>query len=129
MTIYIVAESVLRGPCKIGITEGNLSARFIAIQNGNPRRLRMVWAFETAGGTSELSAERRIHARLSDYRLVGEWFAVSVKTARLAVAAHLAAISATYDVQRPIIRAKRRDAYCIDYEPNIEAMRRLVNLI
>lgn len=61
-------QAVAGGPIKIGVTSGDPDARAKALQVGNPHRLRVVAVIADA------TAERVLHKRFADWRLMGEWF-------------------------------------------------------
>lgn len=66
--VYII-EDAAESPVKIGFTCGGLVHRVAALQQGNPRRLRVARAWP---GT--LMMERVIHRLLAPWRLHNEWF-------------------------------------------------------
>jgi DNA-binding transcriptional regulator YdaS (Cro superfamily) len=66
---------------KIGIAR-NLNSRLSSMQSGNPKELVLKAFFET--GLAK-KAEKKAHAKLSKYRVTGEWFDCSFEDARKAV--------------------------------------------
>jgi hypothetical protein len=79
--VYVIsADSMING-VKIGFTK-NLNERLGALQTGHPERLVIAYrkAVSTLAEARELEA--LAHKRLTPYRLIGEWFDVSVDTAQ-----------------------------------------------
>jgi hypothetical protein len=72
--VYVLSDGVA---VKIGIAIRPLH-RLRALQTGHARRLAMEFILDT---TAPREVERRAHALLCEYRLSGEWFAVSAQTA------------------------------------------------
>lgn len=74
---------VIRNPItnhiKIGHTR-NIQQRFRALQNGNSVELELVQVFRGCG-----HLETELHMHFSEHRQMGEWFAVSVGEALLAI--------------------------------------------
>jgi hypothetical protein len=84
--LYVVAiEGSANGPVKIGVTN-ELAGRLAALQCGNHRRLFYAAVHRIEDRGDLFQTERRLHRALDPFRLVGEWFAVSVEAA-VAVAA------------------------------------------
>lgn len=77
-TIYVIGSQ--HGPYKIGVAT-RPQARLREIQTGNHAKLSIAFALTVPGGTA-MEVERKVHETLHDYRLSGEWFAVSVEQPR-----------------------------------------------
>ena len=83
--VYTIAEGRC-GPTKIGITSSG-KARFEALQSGNPRALEAGCMLPCQYAAD---IERRVHARLAEYRMQGEWFNVTLDEAESAIDAVIA---------------------------------------
>lgn len=68
-TELVYFAQAMDGPIKIGVT-GNLAARINQIQVNNAREIIVLGAFEVPKGH-----EKRLHKRLSQHVIRGEWFA------------------------------------------------------
>jgi hypothetical protein len=77
--LYLISEGP-NGPVKIGWSR-NSAARLTALQTGNPRRLRLLAAFEMEKDEA-IRAEDFLHSELDvfELRLTGEWFDISEKS-------------------------------------------------
>jgi len=72
--VYVIIErGAINGPCKIGFTY-RLSERLSNLQTGNHRVLE---TYKIVRCDNPQRIERVVHSALADYRIVGEWFAVS----------------------------------------------------
>jgi len=70
---FIQIAGKLDSPIKIGFsTEGGLEDRLLALQTGNPYRLRIL---ATMPGGQEVEA--RLHESFEHVRMMGEWFEAS----------------------------------------------------
>lgn len=79
-------------PVKIGVAT-DMPSRLSAIQTGFPYKLRAYCHVEVPEGRA-LEIERACHARLSDYRLNGEWFDIdpyeAIDVVKLVIEQHMA---------------------------------------
>lgn len=74
--IYVVEESdpnADESALKIGVAT-NPDYRLAGMQCGNPRPLHIVSRIPVRDRSIALSVERRVHLRLTRYRIRGEWF-------------------------------------------------------
>lgn len=81
--VYVIIErGAERGPCKIGYTTGSLGVRLSGLQTGNHRKLEV---YVSIGCANPKRIERFVHKYFSEYRIAGEWFAVSADEAATVV--------------------------------------------
>jgi len=73
--LYVVQEND-DGPVKIGIA-ANAFWRLSELQIGNHRRLRLRAVFEGQDKRHVFELEQRVHARLAEFSISGEWFSCS----------------------------------------------------
>lgn len=66
--VYFI-RAVSGGPVKIGVSK-SISDRLMELQTGNPYKLEVIHIIQNAG----LKKEKELHAKLSEYRMFGEWF-------------------------------------------------------
>lgn len=82
--LYVIGPTnTVEGPLKIGRTI-DLYRKLQRLQYGNPIRLGHIHSVEVDPDHA-VEAEDRVHRALKAHRLVGEWFAVSHRTAFYAV--------------------------------------------
>ena len=67
--VYFIRETGEDGHIKIGTTSSSPHVRLRALQTANPRTLELLGAIP-----GDASAERSLHERFANLRLVGEWF-------------------------------------------------------
>jgi hypothetical protein len=83
MYLYIIGQyrnDRIRGPVKVGIASAPWS-RVTALQTGSPTPIAIYMAIHTDSRDTALAVERRMHERLAEHRMVGEWFDVNPASA------------------------------------------------
>ena len=74
---------------KIGST-CNLRSRIVAVQSASPYDVQFAYAVKGFGASWHCELETQVHSLLSDKRVRGEWFEVSVSDAIAAIRSVLA---------------------------------------
>jgi hypothetical protein len=97
--IYAVAFSP-RGPTKIGYADNPIQ-RLIALQIGNPYRLRIYFAAKLVTERDICLVESAIHNHLKDHCLMGEWFGIGPALARAYITTALAGLNIGWKQWRP----------------------------
>lgn len=107
--VYVIAAK--DGPVKIGMAK-DVHRRFGALKTGSPVALALAYVAAVSGSARTL--ERDVHRLLAEKQFMGEWFAVSVEEAVIAIeraagAAEIAieALVVTEPATRNITFAKR----------------------
>lgn len=77
MYIYIVSQS--DDVCKVGISS-NVEKRIVSLQTGNPHQLSLKYSYILETTTARI-LENRVHVKLNEKRLTGEWFNITPKDA------------------------------------------------
>lgn len=108
MILYLLSEGT-RGPCKIGVAANDFP-RFPALQEGNSRELVPECAWECCRARD---IKRRVHARLSPFRVRGEWFYITPKQAEIEISLVLAewyGPDATWQREHVLLNKPRKKA-------------------
>ena len=79
--VYVVTLEGVKNRCKIGVT-GDLDKRVSQLSVASPFNVVVRHEFRMKTMDDAYEAERKIHDELKEHRVKGEWFAVSIETAR-----------------------------------------------
>lgn len=82
--LYIVGSDDDPNVIKIGYAHDR-TYRLSTLQTGNPRKLKFCSSFGPFFHKEVRNIEQTVHQELSDFRLCGEWFNVSVKEAEAVI--------------------------------------------
>ena len=83
--IYVVHEAEDLGVCKIGITGMSMEQRLTGLQVGNWRQLIPGAFLHVSSDLVAIEVEHRIHRKLAERRIKGEWFRITLQGAIAAV--------------------------------------------
>lgn len=107
------------GPVKVGIA-ASAQTRARELQTGNPYKLRLI-GYSVVRKEWALQWERKVHERLKDYRMEGEWFRIAPFVKQVTAAIASGELQRALDIKAPAETAKLKLAIPIranaDHKP------------